>query len=168
MQSRKLIPSSATGSTPHGMPISVNPRNFPPTAGGMRPPMIQRPPNGPLMGGQPRMPMPAQGNGQFPGQGPWHAMGPGPPPQRAPMHGGMPRPGMPMLRLPPNQRPPQGMLRPGMPPDPRNPHPQMQDWGDNSSHPGHHSQPQGLNQGHMQGNPQMPPRPPGMIFSQIS
>ncbi|RWS23477.1 cleavage and polyadenylation specificity factor-like protein, partial [Leptotrombidium deliense] len=170
MQSRKMTPGGAGNQQMPGP--HPGPRNYggPQAGGGMRPPLISRPqrPNGPLIPGQPRMPMP-QGNVQFgQGQPPWHAgmQQSGPPRGGPPMHSGGPqRPGMPMMRMPPNNRGPgpQPLLRaPGPPGDPRAQHPQqMQEWGDHQGHG--HPPPQPNNMAMGQGAPTnsaMPPRPP--------
>ncbi|RWS17638.1 cleavage and polyadenylation specificity factor subunit 6-like protein [Dinothrombium tinctorium] len=172
MQSRKLAPGGGGNQQMAGHQSGPRAYGGPQAGGAMRPPLISRPqrPNGPLIPGQPRMPMPQSGSGPFgQGQPPWHpSMTPtsGPPRGAPPMHSGGPqRPGMPMMRMPPGNRGPgpQPLLRaPGPPGDPRAQHPQqMQEWGDHQGHG--HPPPPANNMNMNQGAPTtapMPPRPP--------
>ena len=168
MQSRKLIPGGSGNQ--HMSSNTSNPRPFNPSSGNLRPPMMTRPtrPNGPLLGQAPRMSLSNQGNGgPFQGQSSWHGLG-GSTRGQAPLHSGSTRPGLPLMRLPSNQRgaPSQPLLRgPGLS-DLRSNHPSsLPDWGDHSSHSGLSSGQQnsmGLSQGHVQSNSSLSSRPPGI------
>lgn len=162
MQSRKLIPGGSGNQ--HMSSNTSNPRPFNPSSGNLRPPMMTRPtrPNGLFLGQTPRMSVSNQGNGgPFQGQTSWHALG-----GQAPFsstHSGSNRPGLPLMRLPSNQRgaTSQPLFRgPGLS-DLRSNHPSsLHDWGDHSSHSGHSSGQQNsmsLSQGHVQSNSSRPP-----------
>ena len=179
MQSRKTAPGGPGGGPQHvgGQP-NFNQRGGPPQAGGMRPPLIQRPvrPNGPLIPGQPRMAMPHQGMPPFGGGQPqWGPGMPpnGPPRPPAPMHPGAPPMGsMPLMRLPPQQTrgpvPQQPLLRgPNPHNDPRTqmPHPggpMPHEWGQDG-HPPHPQGPPGPQQMMMGPQPGQPQPQPGVI-----
>ena len=166
LQSRKLNPGLAGNA--HMSNQSQGTRNYTgPQGTGLRPPLINRSnrPNGPLIGGQPRLPMPPQGNGgSYQGQTPWHPMGLGGGPSRGqpPVHSGPSRPGMQMMRMPNQRGPnPQSLLRaPGIP-DIRSQHPQqIKEWSEHGAHSGHPSQTNSMSlvQGHGQPNSSMSQR----------